>query len=91
MHELASVVTPAVEDSFVETLPTMIYDVVRHRGHWKVLHMGKHSAPHPSQKAAIDSAMKLAMQNQTSGRSVAVRLNRTDGRIFDLTAGDQRP
>jgi hypothetical protein len=86
MHELASAVAAAYDAPFVETLPTMTYDVVRHRGHWKVLHIGKHSAPHPNQKAAIDSAMKLATQYQASGRSVAVRLNRTDGRIFDLTA-----
>jgi hypothetical protein len=29
--------------------------------------------------------MKIAMQYQASGRNVSVRLNRTDGRIFDLT------
>jgi len=90
MHELATLAapaidTPAIDTPFVETLPTMTYDVVRHRGHWKVLHIGKHSAPHPNQKAAIDSAMKIAMQYQASGRNVTVRLNRTDGRIFDLT------
>ncbi len=59
MHELATLAppaidTPAIDTPFVETLPTMTYDVVRHRGHWKVLHIGKHSAPHPNQKAAIE-------------------------------------
>jgi hypothetical protein len=68
-----------------EPLPTLIYDVVRHRGHWRVLHIGKHSAPHANQKAAIASAMKLAAESKAAGRSVVVRLNRTDGRILDLT------
>lgn len=73
-----------------ESLPAMTYDVVRYRGSWRVLHIGKHSAPHPSQQAAIDSAMKCAMADMAAGRTVAVRLNRTDGRIFDLTDGIQQ-
>ena len=90
MHELATLAapaidTPAIDTPFVETLPTMTYDVVRHRGHWKVLHVGRHSASHLSQKSAIDSAVKLAMESKAAGRNVVVRLNRTDGRIFDLT------
>ena len=68
-----------------EPLPTLTYEVVRHRGHWRVLHIGKHSAPHPNQKAAIACAMKLAMESKTAGRNVVVRLNRTDGRVLDLT------
>lgn len=68
-----------------EPLPTLTYDVVRHRGHWRVLHIGKHSAPHPTQVAAIAYAMKLAAESKAAGRNVVVRLNRTDGRIFDLT------
>jgi hypothetical protein len=89
MHELADVAVATMEITFeasvIETLPTMTYDVVRHRGHWKVLHVGRHSASHPSQKSAIDSAVKLAMESRAAGRAVLVRLNRTDGRIFDLT------
>ncbi|MBA4096890.1 MAG: hypothetical protein C0484_09005 [Rhodospirillum sp.] len=94
MHDLAeaavaameiTVEATAVEATAVEPLPTMTYDVVRHRGHWKVLHVGRHSASHPSQKSAIDSAVKLAMESKAAGRNVVVRLNRTDGRIFDLT------
>jgi hypothetical protein len=50
-----------------------------------VLHVGRHSASHPNQKSAIDSAVKLAMESRATGRTVLVRLNRTDGRIFDLT------
>lgn len=82
MHELPAVAAPAA--NLAEPLPTLIYDIVRHRGHWRVLHIGKHSAAHPSQKAAIDQAMKLAMESKAAGRDVAVRLNRTDGRVFEL-------
>ena len=89
MHDLAEAAVATmeitVEATAVEPLPTMTYDVVRHRGHWKVLHVGRHSASHPSQKSAIDSAVKLAMESKAAGRNVVVRLNRTDGRIFDLT------
>lgn len=89
MHELADVVVATmeitVEATVIEALPTMTYDVVRHRGHWKVLHVGRHSASHPNQKSAIDSAVKLATESGAAGRRVLVRLNRTDGRIFDLT------
>src|SRR5262245_54883970 len=42
-----------------EALPSLVYDVVRHRGHWRVLHAGKHSLPHASQDAAIDAVMKV--------------------------------
>lgn len=75
----------AVEATVIEALPTVTFDVVRHRGHWRVLHVGRHSAPHPNQKSAIDSAVKLAIESKVAGRTVLVRLNRTDGRIFDLT------
>lgn len=68
----------------IESLPVIAYDVVRYRGSWRVLHAGKHSAPHPGQTAAIDSAMKAAAQDMANGRIVTVRLNRTDGRVFDL-------
>jgi hypothetical protein len=90
MHELAdgAMTTAGIasDATAIEALPTMTYDVVRHRGHWKVLHVGRHSASYPSQKSAIDSAMKLAMESRAAGRNVLVRLNRTDGRVFDLTA-----
>ncbi|HEV8391403.1 MAG TPA: DUF2188 domain-containing protein [Dongiaceae bacterium] len=95
VQELTTTMEPKIDggpklDGVVEALPTMTYDVVRHRGHWKVLHAGKHSTPYPTQKAAIDSAMKIAMESRSAGRTVAVRLNRTDGRIFDLMPGGQR-
>jgi len=91
MDSTMSIVAPVVEAGFAEPLPTLTFDVVRHRGHWKVLHVGKHSQAHPNQQAAIDSAMKLAKEGKAAGRNVVVRLNRTDGRIFDLLdEGDQQ-
>lgn len=85
MHEAAAALVPTGEVTAAEPLPTLVYDVVRHRGHWRVLHIGKHSAALPSQKAAIEQAMKLAIESKAAGRNVVVRLNRTDGRVFDLT------
>jgi hypothetical protein len=85
MHEASGALASAGEATLAEPLPTLIYDVVRHRGHWRVLHIGKHSAALPNQKAAIEQAMKLALESKAAGRNVAVRLNRTDGRVFDLT------
>lgn len=76
----AATITPPSTD-----LPALTFDVVRHRGHWRVLHVGKHSDPHPNQKAAIDSAMRTALERRADGRTVIVRLNRTDGQVFDLT------
>lgn len=80
--QLPSDSTPAPRR--IARLPAIAYDVVRYRGSWRVLHVGTHSAPHPSQTAAIESAMKAAAQDMANGRIVTVRLNRTDGRIFDL-------
>ena len=72
-------------------LPTMIYDVVRHRGSWRVLHVGRYSAPYPSQQAAVDAATRAATQDLANGRSVMVRLNRTDGQVFDLLSSAEHP
>ena len=71
-----------------EVLPLLTYEVVRHRGHWRVLHMGKHSAPHLDQDAAKAAAMDSARQAKASGRDVAVRLLRTDGQVIELDPDD---
>lgn len=61
-------------------LPTaFVFDVVRHRGHWRILHAGKHSAPFADQAAAILAAKKLARLKASEGRSVQVILRRMDG------------
>ena len=60
-------------------LPMLEFDIVRHRGHWRVLHIGKHSAPYESQDAAIAAAVTQAKQSVADGRQARVRLKRTDG------------
>jgi len=67
-----------------EQLPTLLYEVVRHRGHWRVLHIGKHSPPLADQAAATAAATELAQQARESGRTVVVRLLRTDGKVIEL-------
>ena len=67
-----------------ELLPHLTYEVVRHRGHWRVLHLGKHSAPHLDQEAAKAAAIESARQARASGRDAVVRLLRTDGKVIDL-------
>jgi hypothetical protein len=65
-------------------LPVLLYEVVRDRGHWRVLHIGKHSPPHPDQATAIAAAVDSAKQARASGREVVVRLFRTDGKVIAL-------
>lgn len=68
------------------------YEVVRHRGHWRVFHIGKHSAPCDSQDAAIAAAIGQAKEAVAQGRLALVRLKRTDGdeRLIDLEPPDER-
>lgn len=65
------------------------YDVVRHNGAWRVLYLGRHSAGFASQQDAISAAVEKARTQTARGRSVRVRLNRTDGQIWsvDLATG----
>lgn len=74
------------KDLVPPSLPTLEYEVVRHRGHWRVLHIGKHSAPCDSQDAAIAAAVDQAKRSLAQGRLALVRLKRTDGeeRLIDL-------
>lgn len=64
-----------------EQRPTLYYDVVWHRGRWRIRHRGKHSAPFTDQAAAIGAAWKLARKSQEQGHVVEVRLHRTDGEV----------
>ena len=77
---------PDAKDLAPPSLPVLEYEVVRHRGHWRVLHIGKHSAPCDSQDAAIAAAVARAKQSVAEGRMALVRLIRTDGeeRLIDL-------
>ena len=58
---------------------SFVFEVVRHRGHWRTLHRAKHSAPFPDQGAAILAAKKLARHKRDLGHAVEVILRRTDG------------
>ena len=83
--------TPNAKDSALPSLPILDYEVVRHRGHWRVLHIGKYSAPCDSQDAAIAAAVAQAKQSVAQGRLALVRLRRTDGdeRLIDLDPSDE--
>jgi len=65
------------------------YDVVRYKGAWRVLYLGKHSQAYPSQQAAVASAVEKAKADAAVGRAVRVRLIRVDGRVWpvDLASG----
>ena len=78
--------TPDAKDLAPPSLPVLEYEVVRHRGRWRVLHIGKHSAPCDSQDAAIAAAVAQAKESVAQGRLALVRLKRTDGeeRLIDL-------
>jgi len=82
---------PDAQDLAPHSLPMLEYEVVRHRGHWRVLHIGKHSAPHDSQDAAIAAAVAQAKQSVAQGRPALVRLRRTDGeeRLIDFDPPDE--
>jgi len=62
----------------VERRP-LLFEVVRHRGHWRVLHHSRHSAPHADQAAAILAAKTRARKKRDQGHLVEVVLRRTDG------------
>lgn len=78
-------VTTWIEDehgrrSTIEALPPLLYEVVRYRGFWRVLHLKKHSPPFANQTAAISAARKAATEKRQNGHLVEILLQRTDGR-----------
>ncbi|HET6620814.1 MAG TPA: DUF2188 domain-containing protein [Dongiaceae bacterium] len=72
---------PQPRTAMSEQPPPLLYDVVWHRGRWRIRHLSKHSAPFSDQAAAIDAAWKLARKKQDQGHVVEVRLHRTDGTV----------
>ena len=62
-------------------LPALLFEVVRHRGHWRILHKNRHSSPFDDQTAAVTAAIKKAKEKRAAGFAVEVRLNRTDGEV----------
>jgi Uncharacterized protein conserved in bacteria (DUF2188) len=69
------------------------YDVVRHNGAWRVLHLGRYSTGFSDQQAAIAAAVEKAKAQMVRGRAARVRLNRTDGQVWlaDLETGTVSP
>ena len=80
--------------SSTEKLPELrTYDVVRHNGAWRVLHLGRYSAGFRDQQAAIAAAVEKAKGQLARGRTARVLLNRTDGQVWlaDLETGTVSP
>lgn len=69
------------------------YDVVRHNGAWRVLHLGRYSTGYLEQQTAIAAAIEKAKGQIARGRTARVRLNRTDGQVWlaDLETGTVSP
>jgi hypothetical protein len=64
--------------------PCFYYDVVRHRGHWRILHIGKYTGAYPTAEAALAVAVQVAKEKQQAGLASEVRLYRTDGQILNV-------
>ncbi len=80
--------------SSTEKLPELrTYDVVRHNGAWRVLHLGRYSTGYSDQQAAIAAAIEKAKGQLARGRTARVLLNRTDGQVWpaDLETGTVSP
>lgn len=69
----------------------VLFEVVRHRGSWRILHRGKHTSPFSDQTAAIMAAVKQAKAKREDGTAVEVRLNRTDGVVVVQSLDDETP
>jgi hypothetical protein len=74
-------------------LDVRTYDVVRHNGAWRVLHLGRYSTGFLDQQAAIAAAIEKAKGQMARGRGARVRLNRTDGQVWlaDIETGTVSP
>ncbi len=60
----------------------LVFEVVRHRGHWRTLHRQKYSRSYADQVAALQAAKTLAREKRALGHTVEVRLCRADGQII---------
>jgi Uncharacterized protein conserved in bacteria (DUF2188) len=69
----------------------LLFEVVRHRGSWRIRHRGKHTSPFSDQTAAIAAALKQAKAKRETGAAVEVRLNRTDGGVVVQPLDDETP
>jgi inosine-uridine nucleoside N-ribohydrolase len=69
----------------------LLFEVVRHRGSWRIRHRGKHTSPFSDQTAAIMAAVKQAKAKREAGAAVEVRLNRTDGGVIVQSLDEETP
>ena len=67
----------------------LVYEVVRHRGHWRILHQEKHSKAFGDQEAAIDAAKTTAAKAASKGREVQVILRQIDGQVVNYALVDE--
>ena len=77
-------------DSSMRRVPSLVFEVVRHRGFWRTLYRHRHSAPFPDQAAAIHAAKDLARKKRDLGHAVEVRLVRNDGQVVRQTLDEER-
>lgn len=68
---------------------SLVFEVVRHRGHWRTLHRNRYSGPYADQTAAILAAKNLARKKRDLGHAVEVRLRRTDGQVVQQSIDDE--
>jgi hypothetical protein len=71
--------------------PSLLFEVVRHRGAWRILRRNRHSSPFSDQSAAVAAAIKLAKAKRDAGFPVEVRLNRTDGEVVVQPLDEEAP
>ena len=74
----------------VEVPHSLLFEVVRHRGHWRTLHRNRYSGPCDDQAAAIQAARRLARKKRDEGHDVDIRLRRTDGQIVPLPLEEEQ-
>jgi hypothetical protein len=57
---------------------SFVFEVVRHRGHWCILHGNKYSKPFDGQAEAIDEAQQAARTKAAQGYPVEVIVRQAD-------------
>ena len=68
--------------------PPLTFEIVRHGGHWRILHAGRHSPSLPNQAEAIQAAREAARAKRKLGHPVEVILRRTNGDSVEQSIDD---
>lgn len=74
----------------VEAPRSLLFEVVRYRGHWRTFHRNRYSSPCDDQGAAILAARRLAQKKRDEGYAVEIRLRRTDGQVVPLSVDEEK-